>query len=391
MPAFICKESDIEPLPNKAVIFKLQNKKIYGIWKKENNNVIVQKFFRRGVPAEIIPVKKYPYKLNTKKLNFLYKKLYDINYPQLAADVLFLSIKNNTVFFKYIMTYPEIKIYNYQKNISRIYLKSIMENTNINYLTRYIKEYGIKIYKLFFLKTVFPGKDKRFIALSLDSKLSNIPFELAFDGDEFLFEKHIVSRIFEDICFSDKIYSEKKDISICIPEYNEKNYFGDELKTDILKEIDNIRVYKKNFTRSGFIKIFANSKVFYFSGHAVYNKKSKEFMFRISNNEYISLTELSNMPEPPELVIFNSCFEYEYYNRAENVIKKFFSNGVLNLIMPFIEVPQKQNAFFSKLFFFLNKKFSIGEAFKLSAARSKIEDNIMIFLRLYGNPINKFF
>ncbi len=396
MPFFLSKEEYIGFLPYKSIILLLKNSKIYGVFQKPdilNNKLVRIENFRRGIEIDFFykNFNKQYVKLSSRKFEKIYRKLYEKNNPQLSADILFIKQNKNKISFKYIENYRNILIQNYTTIINKIYLENLIKEINSFNLQNHLKKLGVKIYKLFFRQNFIFNDENRFIYFIIDKKLRHIPFELAFDGNNFLYEKHIIGRGYENIFHPNYKFQIANDFSVCIPIYSEKNYFGKEFNDVKLSKIwSSLIVYKKKFTRNSIIKIIAKSKIFYFSGHINYDSRKEDFKILLNDSDFLYLSELKNLPEMPDLIVLNACFEYRFNLSAENIIEKLFSAGVKNIIIPYIAVPQNQSDLFTTFFLYLKKKLSIGESLHL-AVGGRYSRKEGAYYRLYGNPLNKFF
>ncbi len=388
---YIVREKFLDELGANSYFFVLKNKKIYGPYYKNKENKIINIYnFRRGIQYhnEIIKVKK----IRKNKFNLLYRKLYKINKPQLSSDI--LLVKNNSV--TYFITSPFIKIFTYKLLLNEVYLENLKRDINIGYLENNLKEIGYKIYNIFFSNIVFLKKDTRYITILSDKKLSFIPFEIAYNGKEFLFERHIISRDF--------IYEEEREsqefplkeyssfLSVCAVKYNAEEEFGDEVKYRDIAKYFNMPLfyYKKKFKASEFIKILENSRIFYFSGHSEF-KKNKLYL-KLSDKNYYLFQDFLSLSFLPEVLILNFCMDIERIEKIENIIKELLKKGVKNIIISYLPVFKIQNKFFFYFFKFFSKNRNIGEAFFRSIKfLQKTNNHEWIYYRLYGNLLNNIY
>jgi len=423
MQSFIVKCDNIENLKlkyiiankiipvNSFILFLLKtDAKIYGLYKivkfkKIENNYKLYfesvKIFRRGIELLKlkqffnikIPSEKSILRLNQKYYETIITQLEKINYPQLASDIVSIKINKNLL-INYIKTYPEINIIQIERKLN---LKMINQFLNISRdeLKEDLKKYGLKIYEALFLNEFLKNiSNDRDIAFLLDEKISFLPLEISFDGYNFLIEKYNISRVFKIENYS-SIYTNfsnyENTISLVVPKYYNENFEYKKIFKIFSEKFKNLTVYSIKLSEREFVKILENSKILYFAGHSVFNKRKNNYALKFGENKLFFLDDFLNAVKLPELIIFHSCFDNRYLKFAEKSIKNFFVKGTKNIILPAYEI-LKDNSIFITEFVknLLNNK--IGEAFRISVLNSmKINNYEWIYFRLFGDPKIKYF
>jgi len=127
----------------------------------------------------------------------------------------------------------------------------------------------------------------------------------------------------------------------------------------------------------------------HFNGHAVYNKRKKEYGLKLNDKEIFYFSSFQQCLCVPELIIFNSCFEYRFINNLEKNLKLLFQKGCQNIILPYLSIWQKQTIFFPQFYKYLKDGLPVGKAYKwLINSFNKKRWDYPAFFRLYGNPMN---
>lgn len=395
---------------NTIILFKsnLENK-IYGIYKiiqKENKgNNFEYKFteikkFRRGIEINKLKLNninignKKIIKITSEKYNKILNLLNEINFPQLASDLLIVSYTDKKLKFNFISSYPELNLISSEKSIDLKFLWNTFSNLSNIELKNDIKKYGLRIYNLInenFLNNLKTGRD---IAIYLDKKISFLPFEIAFDSKNFLIEKYNIARIFYKNSFQTypPILNYENEVAIIAPKYNNQSFEYSKISKILNSKSNSVAIFNKKLSKKEFIKILENSKILYFAGHSNFNKKDFNYYLKLSNTDSLSLEELKNSIQLPEFIIFHSCFENKYFNCAENQIKDFFKKGTKNILIPFTEIPQDNLYFISNFLKNLTCSNKIGESFRFAVIESILNNNYdWIYFRLYGDPKLKYF
>ena len=339
-------------------------------------------------------------KINRSKFNKIIEQLELKNFHQAVTDYLFFQIKNNLIEINYIQNYPGIihikkyldfDIKNFKTLIKLLeeLIKRIINFNNINNEFNRLKQ---RLKNIFFKEFKFINQmNDRFISIKTDEKLSKIPFEiLLFDKKNFY-----ISRIvdIENIEFKNKL-NFSRSIKFIYPEYN-KDYLACQNEIKIINrkfKNQNYEIYKKNFRPAEFIKILEDSYIIHFSGHSVYNKKRKEYGLKINDKDIFYFSDFQQCINLPDMMTFNSCFEFRYIEHLQAGLKTFFQAGCKNVILPFTEIWEKQPMFFPDFYKHLQDGLEVGKAFKyiINSFNNDMKFCPMFF-RLYGNPMEKYF
>ncbi len=232
------------------------------------------------------------------------------------------------------------------------------------------------------------------IQLFVDEACGYFPFEVLFDGEHFLSDGFIISRV---ILNKDNPNSNKK----CSTN-NRVTFVGDpsedrNIESSVQNEIYSISetlpedlvdgpylgksVRKISLTRS-----LSHTSVFHYSGH--YDKGKG---WRLADNEYFTNSDIHQLAHVPQLVIDNSCGE-----PSIQWVQSFLNEGIKTVIATSGNIPSDYACEFGiQLYKHLSTGSSCGVAFFL-ARRHMIEkkglsDLSWIFYNLYGdskiNPI----
>lgn len=406
--------SCIPLMENSEILFFVQdNNKIYGVYKVDKINFFkfkeVWKIFysprikyRRGASVELLKqfnirvvLKGDIYKIQRKKFNKICEVLREVNFPQLASDLLWIEFNEHRCIIKYFQSYPELKIYCDHIDIHRDLLLEYARQCETEIKT--VKEkYGYKLFSFFNKSQIFsiikPGRD---LCIIFTEYGHLIPVEVMFDGKKFLITKYNIARMLLTPTEPEKMldmFEFINNVAVIAPIYKDSSFSFEKIYKLFASKIKRVIVFNKKLGKREFARICETTKVLYFAGHTVFNKQKKDFALKLSDNVFFYLKDFQQCVRLPELIIFHTCFENRYFKFAEENLKYFFTAGTKNVLIPFMEIPAESERiilYFVKYILTGNK---IGEAFRLSVINS-IENNKddWIYFRLYGDPKSKIF
>jgi class 3 adenylate cyclase len=249
------------------------------------------------------------------------------------------------------------------------------------------------------------------LMINIDDRLVSIPWELLYDGKEFLCQRFSIGRS----------VSTKQQVSVVAralgrplkmqlladPAGDLKASYeeGVDIKNEIGTLEDWINVsLKSTDIRTDYVKAkIRNFDIVHYAGHAEHNSQAPEksgWMLRdgkLSAEEIISLTGAMPMPS---LVFSNACqsghtgewrIKEDYEDRIFGLANAFLLSGVQHYIGTFWEIPDEAGSYFA-VHFYKNiiKGGSIGEAVRLArmALINKYGEDTIVWASymLYGDP-----
>jgi hypothetical protein len=282
-----------------------------------------------------------------------------------------------------------------------------------------LKEYGRLMFDELIPNTI---KDKliktneKNLMISIDDKLVYIPWELLYDGKEFLCQRFSIGRS----------VSTKQQVSVVAraigrplkmqlladPGGDLRHSYeeGLEIKNELGTLDDWINVsLKSTDIRSDYVKAkIRNFDIVHFAGHAEHNTQTPEksgWIFRdgkLSAEEIINLTGAMPMPL---LVFSNACqtghtgewkLKEDYEDRIFGLANAFLLSGVQHYIGTFWEIPDEAGSYFAIHFYKnISKGLTIGEAMRMAriALINKYGEDMIVWASymLYGDPTTIYF
>ncbi len=269
----------------------------------------------------------------------------------------------------------------------------------------------------FEVKEKLQGLRPHHLLFSMDEKLVQIPWELLFDGEEFLCLKYSLGRSVRTRQKSHTLSSRRPAVSsrkmliIADPAGNlEEAYLeGTQIRNELDKRRNKIKVdlYATELNARFVKKNIHDYDFIHFAGHADYNENPSEsgWLFKEGKLTSKEIVQLGGSLPLPLLVFSNACesaktqewkinkgFEDEIYGLAN----AFLLAGTKHYIGTFWKVADQSSFTFAKEFYKeLLKGASIGDALKLS--RETIlevygaQSIVWASYLLYGDPSSVFF
>ena len=294
-------------------------------------------------------------------------------------------------------------------------LKSIIRKIKHNALDDYVisgpaknkldelKEISYELFNIlnFFdfknLFTQFKKQQFNHIQLIVDEYTNQIPFELLYDGRDFLSDFIIFSRLFIDTINqtnNNHLLESNEPFSIvCNPSESDDIMFetNDECNhiSSLIDPFFNLKgPYKKRYVNKiELIHLLGVSSCLHFSGH--YENNTKKSGWKLFNDLFTS-SDIQKILKSPTFIFSNTCGA-----SSDSFISSFLNKGSQSIIVSLGKLPSKKASEFSQLFYnyFINENLNLGESFFLSK-RDMIdkygkEDLFWCFYQIYGSSFLK--
>ena len=252
---------------------------------------------------------------------------------------------------------------------------------------------------------------KKNLMISIDDKLVYIPWELLYDGKEFICQRFSLGR---SVSTKQQVSSQARALGrplkmqlLADPGGDLKASYeeGVEIKNETGMFEDWINVYLKSTDiKTDYVKAkIRNFDIVHYAGHAEHdsqNPAESGWMLsdgKLSAEEIISFTGAMPMPS---LVFSNACqtgqteewrLEEDYEDRIFGLANAFLLSGVQHYIGTFWEIPDLAGSYFAIHFYKnLAKGVAIGEAMRLAriALINKYGEDTIVWASymLYGDP-----
>lgn len=246
--------------------------------------------------------------------------------------------------------------------------------------------------------------------LKLDDQLNYIPWELCFDGKDFLATKFMVGRQVR----TDQVLSKKqqtknshaplKMLIIIDPTESLKHAQHEaESLCAILEDNQNIEIELiggRQADKFSLISEMKNKDLIHFIGHAFFDEKKPEKSGWILKEGMLTSQEMGKMNTSPLLVFSNACQSsatsnldtgYLYEKKTLGIGNGFLLSGVQNFIGPLWIIHDEGSVRFSSKFY---KELILGESIGKSLQKAKNElleeiglgDLLWASYIHYGNP-----
>ncbi len=254
------------------------------------------------------------------------------------------------------------------------------------------------------------NSDATDLFLKLDEHLIYIPWEVCFDGKDFLTTKFKIGRqIRTTHNFKTKErflnHDKKLKMLIIVDPSETLQYAQREAEAlcsilDASKEIDVELIGGSQANRMNLISEMDGKDIIHFIGHSFFDEKNPDKSGWILKNGILTSSEISRIKSPPFIVFSNSCQAtasknhlsgYVYDEQSFGVGGGFLLSGVQNFIGPFWVIHDQDSVRFSSIFYnaFVSGA-SIGEALNISKEtiiNEKGWDNLLwASYFLYGDP-----
>ena len=263
------------------------------------------------------------------------------------------------------------------------------------------------------LHTISPNH----LIFSTDEKLVQIPWELLFDGDEFLCLKYALGRMVRTKQKSHTIQSQRppascrKMLIIADPtgDLEEAYREGVEIRNDLDKQKNRINVdlHATELDVHFFKKNVHDYDIVHFAGHADYDENPSESGWRFKEGKLTAkeIVQLGGASPLPTLVFSNACesakteewkTEKSFEDKIYGLANAFLLAGTKHYIGTFWKVADKSGFLFAKEFYKqLIQGASIGDAVKLArkSLAGEFGDGSIVWASylLYGDPTTVFF
>ena len=255
------------------------------------------------------------------------------------------------------------------------------------------------------------------LTLSLDEELIDIPWELIFDGHEFLCLKFNVGRLVRTKEYvAPSVYrdlnSTVKMLILANPTNDLRSAYAEGLniRNQFDKKRQSLRIdFKSNCVDAMYVKkTLRDYDIVHFAGHCEYDEEEPEKSGWVLNDGRFSIENilaLGHTASLPNLVFSNACnsaiqqnesIGEDYQTRAYNLAAAFLFSGVKHYIGVARRIEDRQALIFAREFYtHLLRSQSVGEAVR--QARLKLSRQEKAFglswanYLLYGDPNFKIF
>ncbi len=261
------------------------------------------------------------------------------------------------------------------------------------------------------LKEAAPGD----LFLRLDDQLVHIPWELAFDGHDFLLNRFCIGRqviTHQRPAVADPHGRPDPDILkilIVVDPTESLDAAADEADylCELLDACDNVAVEilsGKQLRKLELLQALSTCDLVHYAGHAFFDAEHPERSGWILHNAVLTAPELSRVARPPQLVFSNACHagatsrwtsDAVYEDQAFGIGSAFLLAGAQNYIGTFCVIHDTHSATFAATFYqHLLQGRAVGSS--LAAARRQArqhEDEYGLLWASYmhsGNPMFEF-
>ncbi len=232
-----------------------------------------------------------------------------------------------------------------------------------------------------------------YLHLIIDTELNFIPFEMLYDGKDFLSDFLILSREFTNTNIVNdeyKIGSDNKFSIVVNPSES------DDIKDDVIDEASYIaNIVDSNFDLRGpfknrnvdkveLIKLLGSSSLFHFSGHYA-NDGWKLFDDTFQTDDILKCSKSS------DFIFSNSCGHYT--QKFMTFISSFLNKGTKTIVCSLGNLPSNKASDFSSIFYkyFIHYGYDAGESLFLTKKqmikKNGYKDIIWCFYQLYGSSL----
>ena len=324
-------------------------------------------------------------------------RLIKINENQLYAELNSESIKFSQ---KITINLSIDSIKSESRKITHDILNSYIKNGSSRVQLERLKKSANLLFQLldFFKLEQYFNQAKRanknhYLHLIIDNELNFIPFEILYDGKDFLSDFLILSREFtntnivNDEC---KISSNNKFSIVVNPSES------DDIKDDVTNEANHIaNIVDSNFDLRGpfknrnvdkveLIKLLGSSSLFHFSGHYA-NGGWKLFDDTFQTDDILKCSKSS------DFIFSNSCGHYT--QKFMNFISSFLNKGTKTIVCSLGNLPSNKASEFSSIFYkyFIHYGYDAGKSLFLTKKqmikKNGYKDIIWCFYQLYGSSL----
>jgi class 3 adenylate cyclase/tetratricopeptide (TPR) repeat protein len=278
-----------------------------------------------------------------------------------------------------------------------------------------LREIGQMLYNELFssnVKETLKNTNAKYLSLKIDDQLVQIPWELLYDGKQFLCRRFHMGRLIKT---RQSVLSEKnralarplKMLILADPEGDLKGAYaeGTQIRDymDKKKDLINASFRSEDITPDSIKEKIQNFDLVHFAGHADYNPENAgDSGWRLSSGslkarDIIKMAATNTMPT---LIFSNACqsalteewaLKVHFENEIFGMANAFLLAGVRHYIGTFWEISDEQSRHFALEFYkYLLSGVSIGEAIResrLALIKQYGEENIVwTSYILYGDP-----
>ncbi|KJR40878.1 Adenylyl cyclase class-3/4/guanylyl cyclase domain protein [Candidatus Magnetoovum chiemensis] len=354
---------------------------------------------------------------NSEKSNTLEGKalLIDIQKDGTRLKLKSSEIKDTTLAYQDEISIAEDKIKTLCSSIVQLQHKSnTVEKVNKE-LFNNLKSIGLELYNILFpsgIKERLNNTDVNTLILSIDEALLYIPWELIYNGDEFLCLKYNMSRLVSTkMDFNPrqrKLAIPLKMLIIADPQNNlPSSYTEGQTLLEYMKNKEtlvNTTLKSRDINVNEIIEIFGYFDILHFAGHVDACSEDTEHTGLLFNNGKLSgktIKEISKKTALPSLVFLNACCsgltksELDLktgYNENFNLTNALLFGGTRHYIGTFWKIQDEAGQVFANKFYGeLFKGAAIGEAVR-NARNALINKYGLDSLKwtgymLYGDPV----
>ncbi len=257
-----------------------------------------------------------------------------------------------------------------------------------------------------------------YLIFSIDEKLVQIPWELLFDGEEFLCFKYSIGRSVRtkqkphSIKLRSPVASPARMLILADPtgDLEEAYHEGIEIRNELDKRKNRIKVdlHTTELDLRFVKKNIRDYDIIHFAGHADYNDENPSdsgWLFKDGKLTSDDIVQLGASVPLPSVVFSNACqsgrteewkIERDFEERIYGLANAFLLTGVKHYIGTFWKVADESSFLFSKEFYKrIADGMPIGDAVKLARealAKEYGEDSIVwASYMLYGDPSTTLF
>ncbi|MGA1863527.1 MAG: CHAT domain-containing protein [bacterium] len=278
-----------------------------------------------------------------------------------------------------------------------------------------LREIGQILYNELFsmnVKEALKNTNAEYLSLKIDDQLVQIPWELLYDGKQFLCQRFHMGRLIKT---RQSVLSEKnrtlarplKMLILADPEGDLKGAYaeGTQIRDymDKKKDLINASLRSEGITPDSIKEKIRNFDLVHFAGHADYNSQNAgESAWRLSSGSLKArdIIDMASTSIMPALIFSNACqsarteewaLKVHFENEIFGLANAFLLAGVRHYIGTFWEISDEQSSQFALEFYrYLLSGLSIGEAIResrLALIREYGEENIVwTSYILYGDP-----
>ncbi len=281
-------------------------------------------------------------------------------------------------------------------------------------LLKELKNISETFFEQFFpesIATKLRNTSEKYLHFSIDSSLSDIPWELLYNGDCFLSDKFYIGRTVKGTKQNNSEIKNQilKMLIIADPtedlEWAQKE--GETLFRSLKEKIPPSKLHiefiaGKQITKLKLLSLIRDKHIIHYSGHLFFSEDPQENGWLLSDDKILKAREIRNSAFTNILVFSNSCNS----SKAPNKVKKsqdnindfassFLLSGIKNFIGTKWEVADNERTldFTTRFYLCLFNEKSIGES--LHSAREFARKNYSELdltwanYSLYGNPTDR--